>query len=141
MPLTTDLPSSSGAVLTHADWRGYLQALPQTGYAILLVFVMLLPANFIAHALTISLYRGTALAGAHYAAIHHLHGYWIASDAGATAVKAGTWWVAATWECLFWASCASAVLVCVLWLCRAALARLHARAVHTGHQPWPVGTA
>lgn len=123
------------------DWRGYLQALPQTGYAILLVFVMLLPANFVAHALTISLYRGTALDGASYAAAHHLHGYWIASDMGATAVSGGTWWVAATWECLFWASCASAVLICVLWLCRAALTRLHVRMVPAGRQPWPARVA
>jgi hypothetical protein len=90
---------------------------------------MLLPANFIAAALSTSMNHGDALVGAHYAAAHHLAGFWVVVGGRATAVTAGAWWATAVWEALFWASCASALTLVGLWLGRAAAQRM---------RPWVV---
>lgn len=112
------------------DWRGYRHALASTVYALLLVLVMLLPANFVAFALCTTLYHGGALEGARFAAVHRISGYWMGADVGATQVGAVMWWVAALCEALFWASCASAIIVFALWIGRAATERLRPRTFH-----------
>jgi hypothetical protein len=109
------------------DWPGYRHALARTLYALLLALVMLLPANFVAYALCTTIYHGGALSGARFAAVHHLAGYWMGTDAEHAPVGALMWWAAAVWECLFWISCASAVVIFVLWLVRLLVDRLHSR--------------
>jgi hypothetical protein len=127
---------------TLLDWRRHLYIAAQTTYAVLLVLLMLLPANFIANALTMVLSHGDALAGARYAATHHLAGYWLAASHGAIPASPGVWWIAATWECLFWASCGSAIILVALWLVRAAFERVHAvRASHSRRHTYPAHAA
>lgn len=109
---------------TRTDWSGYWHALARTLYALLLVLVMLLPANFIAAALATSMNHGDALVGARYAAAHHLAGFWVAVGGRATAVTAGAWWATAVWEALFWASCVSGLTLVGLWLGRAVALRM-----------------
>lgn len=134
MSPTTDVQARHAA-LSRVDWPGYRHALARTLYALLLVLVMLLPANFVAYALCSTLYHGGALAGARYAAGHHLGGYWMGSDAGATHVGATMWWMAAIWESLFWASCAAALVVFVLWIGRGLAARVRTRLFYVPHRP------
>lgn len=127
---------------TLLDWRRHLYIAAQTSYAVLLVLLMLLPANFIANALTMVLSHGDALSGARYAAAHHLAGYWLASTHGPIAATAGLWWIAATWECLFWASCASAIILVALWLARTTIERVHAiRIAHARRHAYPAHAA
>lgn len=134
--------ASRPRVRTLLDWRRHLYIMAQTTYAVLLILLMLLPANFIANALTMALSHGDALAGARYAAAHHLAGYWLASGHGAIPASAGLWWIAATWECLFWASCASAILLVALWLVRATFERVHAgRAAHSRRRAYSAHAA
>ena len=138
-PMEQALP----AIAPHAsgrDWEGYGHAALHTAYALLVALTMLLPANFVAFALTTTLAHGGALAGARYAAAHHLVGYWMAADSTATPVGAGLWWASAAWECLFWASCASALLLCLLWVARAVLGHWHPRAA-SALQSQPVRAA
>jgi hypothetical protein len=119
----TSVPTSLAAS-ARKDWSGYRHALARTFYAVLLVLVVLLPANFIAAMLSISLYHGDAFLGAQYAAAHHLAGFWVVTGNRATAVEAGAWWAAAVWEGLFWASCVSALTLAGLWLGRAIALRV-----------------
>jgi hypothetical protein len=109
------------------DWGEVRYALIHTMYALLLVLVMLLPANFVAYALCSTLYHGGALGGASYAAAHHLGGYWLGTSDSAIEVGAPLWWMAATWEWLFWASCTSGLLLCVLWALRLVIERVNPR--------------
>jgi hypothetical protein len=108
------------------DWGEIRYALIHTMYALLLVLVMLLPANFVAYALCSTLYHGGALGGAHYAAVHHLSGYWLGTSDSAMEVGALLWWMAAIWEWLFWASCASGLLLFVLWAARLTVEQVNA---------------
>lgn len=132
---TTTGVQSRLAALARADWAGYRHALSRTFYALLLVLVLLLPANFVAYALCATIYRGGALAGALYASSHHLTGYWMGSDSGATAVGAVMWWMAAVWEALFWASCGAALVIFVLWMVRGLATRTRARSAHISRGP------
>jgi hypothetical protein len=119
--------TTAPSVVSHSartDWPGYRMAMARSAYAALLVLVMLLPANFIAAALSAAICHGDALLGARYADQHHLAGYWVAGTIGATEVTAGTWWAAALFESLFWASCVSGVLIFVLWIGRLVALRL-----------------
>lgn len=120
------------------DWGEVRYALIHTMYAVLLVLVMLLPANFVAYALCSTLYHGGALGGAHFAAVHHLNGYWLGTGDSAIEVGALLWWMAAVWEWLFWASCASGLLLCALWAARLTIERInaHLRAARR-HRPQP----
>lgn len=112
------------ATAQRLDWRGYRHALLRSLYALLLTLLLLLPANFIAYALSLSTNGGSALQGLGYALAHHLTGYYVLSSAGARAIGAAEWWAAAVWACLFWLSCASALLLFTLWAVRAVLVRL-----------------
>ncbi len=106
------------------DWLGYRYALLRTFYALLLILLLLLPANFIAYALSYSTTGGSAVQGLGYAMSHHLAGYYVAAGGRASEVGAATWWAGAAWEVLLWLSVASAVLLLVLWAARMVLARL-----------------
>lgn len=108
----------------HTGWRGYRHAFLRSLYALLLVLVLLLPANFIAYALSYSTTGGSAIQGLVYAWTHHLAGYFVAAQGQASAVGAAYWWAGAVWEVLLWLSCASAVVLLVLWAVRLVLARL-----------------
>jgi hypothetical protein len=121
---STPIPVSTA---TRTDWTGFRHALARTLYALLLVLVMLLPANFIAAALATSMNHGDAFVGARYAAAHHLAGFWVVVGGKATAVTAGAWWATAVWEGLFWASCASGLALVGLWLGRALALRMRPR--------------
>lgn len=112
------------AATPRLDWRGYRHALLRSLYALLLILLLLLPANFIAYALSLTTNGGSALQGLGYALAHHLSGYYVLSTTGARAIGAAEWWTAAVWTCLFWLSCASALLLFTLWAARAVLARL-----------------
>jgi hypothetical protein len=124
MSQVTSAPTYLPAIATRTKWSGYRHALARTAYAVLLVLVMLLPANFIAAMIATSVYHGDALLGARYAITHHLAGYWVIVGEKATAVTAGAWWATAVWEGLFWASCASGLALVGLWLGRSVVLRL-----------------
>jgi hypothetical protein len=113
--------------LREANWRSYRYAVHHTLYALLITLVLLLPANFVAYTLSLALHIGSALRGLRFAAAHHLAGYWIAAGGTATPVTAGLWWLSAVWECLFWASCASAIALFILWIARLVTERVAAR--------------
>ena len=115
------------ATAQRLDWRGYRHALLRSLYALLLILLLLLPANFIAYALSLSTNGGSALQGLGYALAHHLTGHYVLSATGALAIGAAEWWAAIVWECLFWLSCTSALLLFTLWALRAVLARLAPR--------------
>jgi hypothetical protein len=102
----------------RVDWPGYGQALLRSAYALVLLLVTLLPANFVAYALLTTLYHGSALAGLEYALGHRHAGYWIGTQAHAAPAGAALWWLAATTESLFWVGCASALLLFALWMAR-----------------------
>lgn len=110
--------------IDRIDWRGYRHALLRSLYALLLTLLLLLPANFIAYAISLSTNGGSALQGLAYALAHHLMGYYVMSSAGVLVIGAAEWWAAVVWECLFWLSCLSALLLFSLWIVRALLARL-----------------
>jgi hypothetical protein len=104
--------------LPRADWPGYRTALLRSAYALLLVLVMLLPANFVAYAICVALYHGGAFSGARFALSHHLTGYWLGGASYAVPVEAVLWWVAAACEVLFWISCVSGLVIAGLWVLR-----------------------
>jgi hypothetical protein len=120
---TVDLSPRLSALL-QPDWLGFRHALLRSIYAGLLVLVMLLPANFVAFALFSTLFNGSAFGGMHFAATHHLSGYWVGTEADANTVLPLIWWAAAAWEVLFMASCASALTILVLWIVRALAGKL-----------------
>jgi hypothetical protein len=120
---TLDLSPRMSA-LFQPDWLGLRYALLRSLYAGLLILVMLLPANFVAYALFSTLFSGSAFGGMHFAATHHLSGYWVGTAADADSVAPLIWWAAAAWEVLFLASCASAVTIAVLWTVRALAGKL-----------------
>ncbi len=125
MSQATSAPAYLPAIATRRNWSGYRHALARTVYAVLLVLVMLLPANFIAAMIATSVYHGDAILGARYALTHHLAGYyWVIVGGKVTAVTAGAWWATAVWEGLFWASCASGLALFGLWLGRSIVLRL-----------------
>ena len=106
------------AALLQSNWLGFRHALLRSLYAVLLVLVMLLPANFVAVALASTLFHGSAIGGIQFAATHHVNGYWLGTATEADSVAPLIWWADAAWEVLFWASCASALTVVVLWTVR-----------------------
>jgi hypothetical protein len=118
--------------VVQPDWLGFRHALLRSAYAVLLVLVMMLPANFVAFALFSTLFHGNATGGVQFAALHHVAGYWLGTAAAALSVEPLVWWAAALWEVLFWASCAAAVTVMVLWSVRAVAGKVsaHARRAH-----------
>ena len=108
----------------HPDWVGYRHALLQSLYALPVLLTLLLPANFIAYALSVSTNGGSALGGIKYGLDHHLAGHFVTSAGHATMIDALAWWAGAIWEGLFWLSCAGAVALFALWVGRVALVRL-----------------
>lgn len=122
------------------DWPGYRHALLRTLYALLMFLLMLWPANFIAYAISYSTNGGSAIQGLSYAIGHHFAGYYVAAGGHASAVGAATWWASVVWEALFWLSCASAVVLLVLWSVRVVLARL-ARDAQARRVPTPARAA
>lgn len=116
------------ASLIQPDWLGYRHALLRSGYAFLLALVMLLPANFVAYALSATLFHGGAFGGMQFAAAHHMSGFWLGTAAAADPVAPLVWWAAAGWEILFWASCLSGLTVFILWTARALAGQLAIRA-------------
>ena len=135
--------------LPHLDWLGYSHALLRSAYALLLILVMLLPANFVAYAICLTLYRNEVAASAHTAG-QHLSGNWLLYPDVAFSAGTPLWGLATFWGVLFWASCLSAVITFALWSVRALVQHLprhhrprlsSARAGGLGGPRAPVGAA